>query len=335
MKPTPSSGRRALLAAIAAASLVPAGLGAREARAATGSNPIRYRTISIAGTDIFYREAGQPDAPALVLLHGYPSSSRMFEPILPLLAGQLRLIAPDYPGFGLSGTPSPASFAYTFDNLAGCMTAFVDALRLDAFNLYLHDYGGPVGLRIASEQPSRVRSLIIQNAVLHEEGLTDLWNIRRQFWHDRARHEPAIRAAMYSVKSGEARHVGGRQPADVINPDRWMDELAYLSRAGVDRLQLDLAFDYQSNVKLYPRWQHYMRTHRPDTLVLWGKHDPLFDERGALAILRDVPSAHLRLLDAGHFATFDVPDLIAQEISEFFSAQAARELTQIDHGGDA
>ncbi len=340
MSETVCTRRRTSLAAIAAAPVLAAGLGSRTAHATTSATTtldrlIRYRTVSVDGTEIFYREAGRPDAPALVLLHGYPSSSRMFEPILPILAGQLRLIAPDYPGFGLSATPSPAQFAYTFENLARCISGFVDALHLDSFSLYLHDYGGPVGLRLASAQPARVRSLIIQNAVLHEEGLTPLWGVRRQFWRDRARYEPTIREAMYAVRSGEARHVGGRQPADVFNPDRWMDELAYLSRPGIDRIQLDLAFDYQSNVASYPRWQQYLRSHQPETLVLWGVHDPLFDERGARAILREVPHAHLRFIDAGHFATFDVPDLIADEISQFFSAQAARELTHVEQRGDA
>jgi pimeloyl-ACP methyl ester carboxylesterase len=292
-------------------------LGAVSASPTDSAPTSWYRTVDVRGLKIFYREAGPQDAPVLLLLHGYPSSSRMFEPLLPLLAKDFRLIAPDYPGFGLSQAPDPSVWQYTFDRLAQTMVDFADALGLKRYSMYLQDYGGPIGFRMALSTPERVQALIIQNAVLHEEGLTAVWNLRRAYWAQRAQNEPKIREGMHSVQAGVARHIGGRANPDRFNPDLWMDELAFLKRPGMDAIQLDLVYDYQSNVRAYPKWQAYLRDRRPPTLVVWGIHDPIFSVDGAQAIAREQPDAEIRWLEAGHFAINDQPDAIAEYIRTF------------------
>ncbi len=287
--------------------------------------PIRYRTIDINGTCVFYREAGPPDGEVVLLLHGYPSSSRMFEPLLARLRDTKRLIAPDYPGFGLSAAPDRSSFSYTFETLARTLLAFIDALGLRRYAMYMQDYGGPVGLRLALARPERVQALIIQNAVLHEEGLTPIWDLRRGYWAKREEYESRVRDGMLSVQAGIARHVGGRAPVEYFDPDRWMDEIRFLERPGIANIQLDLVYDYQSNVAAYPKWQAYLREHRPPTLVVWGRHDPIFSVAGARAIGRELPTAELHVLEAGHFAINDVPDERAAHVRAF--------LTRVTHLG--
>jgi pimeloyl-ACP methyl ester carboxylesterase len=278
-----------------------------------------YNTANVNGTSIFYREAGPKEAPIVLLLHGYPSSSRMFEPLLQRLGKHYRLIAPDYPGFGLSQAPDRTEYEYTFEHLAQTMCQFTDVLGLRQYSLFIQDYGGPVGFRIALAHPERVRALIIQNAVVHEEGLTPAWNLRRAYWNNRAEYEAKIREGMVSVQAGIARHIGDRPNPERFNPDLWLDELALLKRPGMEAIQLDLAYDYQTNVNAYPHWQAYLRERRPDTLVLWGIHDPIFSVDGAHAIRREQPDAEVHLLEAGHFAIDDCPDEIAAHVRSFFT----------------
>lgn len=275
---------------------------------------ITYRTADVDGVKIFYREAGRSDAPVLLLLHGYPSSSRMFEPLFPHLAIHYRLIAPDYPGFGLSDAPDRSNYEYTFDHLATTMLRFVDVIGVRDYALYVQDYGGPVGFRLALARPDRIRALIIQNAVLHEEGLTSVWDLRRAYWAKRKEIEPRIREGLFSIQAGIARHVGGRQDVEHFNPDLWMDEIASLQRPGVADIQLDLIYDYQSNVRAYPRWQEYLRQRRPSVIVVWGVYDPIFAVAGAEAIRREQPEATIHLLEAGHFAINETPDEIAHHV---------------------
>jgi pimeloyl-ACP methyl ester carboxylesterase len=263
---------------------------------------IIYNYVKVDGLDIFYREAGPKDAPCILLLHGYPSSSRMFDPLLPLLNSKYHLIAPDYPGFGLSEAPSPASFAYTFDHLAKVIDDLTEVLGLSHYTLYLQDYGGPIGFRIAVEHPERVQALIVQNAVVHEEGLSPVWAPRRAYWANRAEYEPKIREGLLSVAAGVARHVGPRPNPERFNPDLWMDEIAFLKRPSEDVIQLDLIYDYQTNVAAYGKWQAYLRDQHPPTLVVWGKYDPIFTVDGANAFSREVTAAEIHILDAGHFA---------------------------------
>lgn len=277
-----------------------------------------YRTVAVDGVDIFYREAGPKDAPILLLLHGFPSSSRMFDPLIPFLADRYRLVAPDYPGFGHSDTPPPERFAYTFDHLAAVIDDFTRALGLDRYALFLQDYGGPVGFRLALAHPERVSALVIQNAVAHEEGLDDrLWAPRREYWRDRAGHEAAVRANFISAAATRLRHVGTSPHPERYDPDLWTDELAFLTRPGQERIQLDLFYDYRTNVASYPRWQAYLRRHRPPTLVVWGRYDPSFATAGAEAYGRDVPDAEIHLLDAGHFALDEAADEIAGYVRDF------------------
>jgi pimeloyl-ACP methyl ester carboxylesterase len=284
---------------------------------------MRYRSMAVDGLDIFYREAGPEDAPVILLLHGFPSSSRMYGTLMPLLAGHYRLIAPDYPGFGHSSAPPPDQFAYTFDHLADIIAHFVDALALHDYALFVQDYGGPVGFRLAQRWPDRVRALIVQNAVAHEEGLGPLWNTRRAFWQDRAAHEPALRANLLSFEATRLRHVGRSPHPERYDPDGWADEFAFLSRPGQSDIQTDLFYDYRTNVARYPQWQRYLREHRPPTLVLWGRYDPSFEVEGAHAYTRDVPQAEVHLLEGGHFVLDEACDEAAALMKRFLAAQWA------------
>jgi pimeloyl-ACP methyl ester carboxylesterase len=235
---------------------------------------VSYRTIEVDGLSIFYREAGPKDAPPLLLLHGFPSSSRMFEPLLTRLAGRLHMIAPDYPGFGHSDAPTPKAFSYTFDNIAAVMYRFTEALNLARYTLYMQDYGGPVGFRMALTRPDRVEALIVQNAVAHDEGLGAIWKTRRAFWADRATYEPALQANLLSLDTTRARQVGHDPNPDKYDPDLWTDEYAFLNTPGQLALQSDLFYDYRTNVAAYPTWQAWMRETQPRLLVIWGKYDP-------------------------------------------------------------
>ena len=279
---------------------------------------IHHRTTTVDGLTIFYREAGQPGDPVLVLLHGFPSSSVMFRDLIPGLADRFHVIAPDYPGFGRSDAPAPAQFAYTFDHLADVMKHFLNARGLSRYSLYLQDYGGPIGFRLAVAHPERVTALIVQNAVAHEPGLSDLWIPRRAFWANRAAGEAAVRANFLSLEATRQRHVGGSPDPERIDPDTWDLEYAFLSRPGMVDIQLGLFHDYQTNVASYPKWQAYLRAHRPPTLVVWGRHDLSFTVAGALAYGDDVPDAEVHLLDAGHFALDEAAPEITQLIRSFF-----------------
>ena len=218
-------------------------------------HPTFYRTTQVDGLSIFYREAGPKDAPTLLLLHGLPSSSRMFEPLFARLSDRYHLVAPDYPGFGHSDWPDPKKFAYTFDHCAEIMKHFTEALGLSHYTLYMQDYGGPVGFRMALADPDRVEALIVQNAVAHNEGLGALWKPRRAFWADRAAHEDTLRANLLSPHATRTRHVGSDPDVDRYDPDLWTDEFAFLSQPGQADIQSDMFYDYRTNVDAYPRWQ--------------------------------------------------------------------------------
>jgi pimeloyl-ACP methyl ester carboxylesterase len=285
-------------------------------------SPVYYRTVKVDGLSIFYREAGRPDAPSLLLLHGFPSSSRMYEPLLTRLAARFHLVAPDYPGFGHSDAPDPKSFSYTFDHLAKIMEHFSAAVGLKDYALYLQDYGGPVGFRLALAHPNRVNALIIQNAVAHEDGLGPLWQTRRKYWADRAPNEAALRENFLSLAATRQRHVGSNPNVETLNPDRWSDEFAFLSRPGQADIQSDLFYDYRTNVASYPAWQAWLKEHQPPTLVVWGKYDPSFQVAEAEAYRRDVPDAEIHILDAGHFALDDKPQEITALVRDFLERTA-------------
>jgi pimeloyl-ACP methyl ester carboxylesterase len=217
-------------------------------------NPTAYRTVSVEGLSIFYREAGPPDAPVLLLLHGLPSSSRMFEPLFARLSDRVRLIAPDYPGFGHSDWPDPKRFAYTFDRYARVMERFTEALGLSRCTLYMQDYGGPVGFRMVLAHPDRVEALIVQDAVAHNDGLGASWAARRAFWADRGANEATLRANLLSLEATRTRHVGTDPNPGRYDPDLWTDEFRFLGQPGQAEIQADLFYDYRTNVDAYPGW---------------------------------------------------------------------------------
>jgi pimeloyl-ACP methyl ester carboxylesterase len=279
--------------------------------------PTLYRTITVDGLSIFYREAGAKDAPPLLLLHGLPSSSRMFEPLFARLADRYRLIAPDYPGFGHSDWPDPKAFTYTFDRLAGIIAGFTEALGLQHYTLYMQDYGSPVGFRMALAHPDRIDGLIVQDAVAHNEGLGANWTTRRAFWADRKANEAALRSNLLSLATTRTRHVGSDPGVERYDPDLWTDEFAFLSQPGQADIQSDLFFDYRTNVEAYPRWQAWMRERQPRLLVIWGKYDLSFDLSEPEAYRRDVPDADVHVLAAGHFALDTAADEIAGLVRGF------------------
>ena len=281
----------------------------------------RYRTIDIDGLSIFYREAGPKDARPLLLLHGLPSSSRMFEPLLQRLSDRYRLIAPDYPGFGHSTWPDPKQFSYTFDRYAELMVHFIEALGLRRYSLYMQDYGGPVGFRMALSYPERIDALIVQNAVAHDEGLGDNWKARRAFWADRASNTTALQKNLLSLETTRARHVGTDPDVERYDPDLWSDEFAFLSQPGQAEIQTELFYDYRRNVESYPRWQAWLRAKQPRLLVLWGKYDPSFRATEPEAYQRDVPGAEVHMLDAGHFALDTAADEIAAHVARFLESR--------------
>jgi pimeloyl-ACP methyl ester carboxylesterase len=280
-------------------------------------NPTFYRTTQIENLSIFYREAGPKDAPTLLLLHGLPSSSRMFEPLLARLSDRYHLVAPDYPGFGHSDWPDRKAFGYTFDHCAEIMNRFTEALGLSRYTLYMQDYGGPIGFRMALTHPQRIEALIVQNAVAHNEGLGAIWKTRRAFWADRAGNESALRSNLLSLPTTRTRHVGNDPHMERYDPDLWTDEFAFLSQPGQADIQSDLFFDYRTNVDAYPKWQAWMREKQPRLLVIWGKYDPSFDLSEPEAYRRDVANAQVHILDAGHFALDTAADEIAALVRGF------------------
>jgi pimeloyl-ACP methyl ester carboxylesterase len=284
-------------------------------------HPTLYRTAKVDGLSIFYREAGPSDAPTFLLLHGFPSSSRMFESLFALLADRYHLVAPDYPGFGHSDWPDPKAFDYTFDHIASVMEDFTQSIGLSRYTLYMQDYGGPVGFRMALRHPERVEALIVQNAVAHNEGLGAIWKPRRAFWADRAANEASFRAGFLSLATTRTRHLGDDPNPELYDPDLWTDEFAFLSAPGQADIQTELFYDYRTNVESYPKWQAWMRERKPRLLVVWGKHDPSFDIGEPERYRKDVPDAEVHVLDAGHFALDTKADEIAALVSDFMQAQ--------------
>ena len=282
--------------------------------------PVVYRTVQVDGLSIFYREAGPKNAPTILFLHGLPSSSRMFQSLFTRLADNYHLVAPDYPGFGHSAWPDPRTFDYTFDRIASVMTDFTQALGLFNYTLYMQDYGGPVGFRMALVHPERVQALIVQDAVAHNEGLGANWVTRRAFWANRAANEEALRTNLLSLATTKTRHIGDDPNIELYDPDLWTDEYAFLSAPAQAQIQSDLFYDYRTNVEAYPRWQAWMQKTQPKLLVLWGKHDLSFDLGEPDRYRKDVPTAEIHVLDAGHFALDTKADEIAALVRQFMSS---------------
>jgi pimeloyl-ACP methyl ester carboxylesterase len=279
--------------------------------------PVAYRKVEVDGLSIFYREAGRKDAPTILLLHGLPSSSRMFEPLFARLSNRYHLIAPDYPGFGHSDWPDPRKFAYTFDHIASVTEHFTEALGLSKYTLYMQDYGGPVGFRLALAHPERVEALIVQDAVAHDTGLGPPWKTRREFWANREANDAALRKNLLSLETTRSRHVGNDPNVERHDPDLWTDEFAFLNQPGQADIQTDLFYDYRTNVTAYPTWQAWLRKTQPRLLVIWGKYEVSFDPSEPEAYRRDVPNAQVHIVDGGHFALDTAADEIAALVAAF------------------
>ncbi|HUA04164.1 MAG TPA: alpha/beta hydrolase [Solirubrobacteraceae bacterium] len=275
-----------------------------------------YRTIEVEGDEIFYREDGDPATATLLLLHGFPSSSAQYDGLMRRLAGSYHVIAPDYPGFGRS--PALAGTT-TFDRLAEVTDAFTEAKGLDRYALYMFDFGSPVGFRIATRHPERVQGLILQNGNAYEAGLGPGMQALEPYWNDRAGNEPAVRGFL-TLEATRSQYVDGVPDAASVNPDLWELDQRYIELPGRDQVMLDLLYDYQNNVTLYPTWQEYLRTYTPPALLPWGRNDAFFPPEGARAYLDDLPEAELHLLDTGHFATATHNDEIAALISAFLDS---------------
>ncbi|MCO1597456.1 alpha/beta hydrolase [Micromonospora sp. RHAY321] len=268
-----------------------------------GERVVHHRTATVEGRTVFYREAGDPQAPTIVLLHGFPTSSHMFRRLIVDLADSYHLIAPDHIGFGYSDAPPVTEFDYSFDNLTQVTLGLLDQLGLNRFALYIQDYGAPIGLRIAARQPHRVTALIVQSGNAYTEGFTPFWDVLFAHAKDRAANEAAVRRLLRpEATRWQYTHGVPTDRLDRLTPDTWALDQALLDRPGNNEVQLQLFYDYQFNLDAYPAFQDYLRTHRPPTLIVWGEHDEIFGADGARAYTRDVPDAELHLLDAGHFA---------------------------------
>jgi len=303
---------------LAAAAAIVAAHAVQAAAMESTSATTTYHRVTVDGVGIFYREAGANDAPTIVLLHGFPSSSREFDTLIPLLATRYHLIAPDFPGFGQSDAPPPSSYAYTFDQMAKTTNNLLEQLKIYKYTFFLHDYGGPVGFRIILAHPERLQALIVQNANAYKEGLGAKWAGIAEYWADPKAHREVF-DAFVSLAATEQRHTLGTSHRDRYNPDTWTDEYAHLSRPGQHEIQANLLYDYRTNVAAYPAWQAWLRERKPPTLVVWGRNDPSFIAAGAEAYRRDLPDAEIHLLDAGHFALDEKNDEIASLILEFLS----------------
>jgi pimeloyl-ACP methyl ester carboxylesterase len=281
---------------------------------------VAYRKVDVDGVGVFYREAGPKAAPAVLLLHGFPTAGHMFRDLIPQLADKLRLVAPDLPAFGQSDMPARGSFAYTFDNLASVIDRFTDKIGLAKYAVYVFDYGAPVGFRLAVKHPDRITAIVSQNGNAYEEGLSDGWNPIRAYWQEPS---PANRAALRKMLAPETtrwQYTFGVPDTAAVSPDGYTLDNFYLARPGADEIQLDLLGNYQTNVAMYPAFQSYFRTHKPKLLAMWGKNDPFFLPAGAEAFKRDIPTADVRFVDSGHFALETHATEIAAAIRGFVGA---------------
>ncbi len=277
----------------------------------------RYRSRHVGEVDVFYREAGPADAPVVLLLHGFPTASHMFRDLIPLLADRYRLIAPDLPGFGQTKAPPRGTFDYTFDRLADVIEGFTEALSLDRYALYIFDYGAPVGLRLAMRHPERVSAIISQNGNAYIDGFSDQWGPWEAYWRDASdANREACRPSLSPDTIRNWQYGTGADP-ELLSPDGYELDIAYMARPGAEDIQLDLIRDYRTNVALYPDFQAYFRAHRPPLLATWGRHDPAFIPAGAEAYKRDLPEAEVHLLDAGHFALETHAGEIAALVRDF------------------
>jgi pimeloyl-ACP methyl ester carboxylesterase len=280
-----------------------------------------YRTSQVDGTEIFYREGGDPADPTLLLLHGFPSSSAQYQQLMDRLEERYHVIAPDYPGFGQS---APLSGTTTFDRIADVIDGFTERMGLERFSLYMFDFGSPVGFRLATRHPERVQALVLQNGNAYEAGLGPKMQGLKPYWRDRSANEAAVRGVL-QLEATRSQYLDGVAHPTSVNPDLWELDQRYLELPGRDQVMLDLLYDYQNNVTLYPRWHDYLRANRPPALLAWGQNDEFFPPEGARAYLRELPDAELHFLDTGHFATATHSDELANLIAGFLETHVAEE----------
>jgi pimeloyl-ACP methyl ester carboxylesterase len=285
---------------------------------------VHYRYATVDGVKIFYREAGPADGPVVLLLHGFPTSSHMFRNLIPQLADRYRVIAPDYPGFGQSDAPDHKTFEYSFGHYADLVDKLTGQLGADRYAMYVMDYGAPVGYRLALKHPERVTGLIVQNGNAYEEGLTDFWNPIKAYWADGSAKNRDALSGLVSLETTKFQYTDGVRDLSRISPDNWVHDQALLDRPGNKDIQLDLLYDYRTNVPLYPKFQAFFRDRKPPTLIVWGKNDKIFPEVGAHPYLRDLPDAEMHILDTGHFALEDKLDTMAPLIRDFLDRKVAR-----------
>ncbi|HEX6052477.1 MAG TPA: alpha/beta hydrolase [Gemmatimonadaceae bacterium] len=282
--------------------------------------PVTYGTTDVAGLKIAYREAGHPASPKLVLLHGFPASSHQYRDLIRALADRFHVIAPDYPGFGHSDIPDPATYAYTFDGISEVIEKFLALKGFDRYGLYVQDYGGPVGFRIAGRNPAALEWLIIQNSNAYEVGFTAAWDgLRGALWVNRSEETERPLVGFLERETIRTIYLHGAQRPELVSPDNWESDVAFMQRPNAMRVNLDLFYDYRTNVPLYPVWQSFLRERQPKTLIFWGQQDIFFTAEGGEAYLADLPDAEMHRLDAGHFAVEDHLDYIARHIRQFYA----------------
>jgi pimeloyl-ACP methyl ester carboxylesterase len=283
---------------------------------------MKFNTATVEGLDVFYREAGDPRAPKLVLLHGFPASSHQYRNLIPALAGRFHVIAPDYPGFGNSSMPDPREFAYTFDRLSEITEGLLAKLGVTRFGLYVQDYGGPVGFRIVTRHPDWLEWLIVQNSNAYEVGFTSAWDgLRHAYWKGRTPETEKPLEAFLDPATIKQIYLHGHKRPELISPDNWNMDAALLARPGSRRIQLDLFYDYRTNVPLYPEWQAFLKQRQPKTLIFWGQQDLFFTREGGEAYLGDLPHAEMHRLDSGHFAVEDCGPYIAEKMLAFHTRE--------------
>jgi len=286
---------------------------------------VKYQHATVDGNKIFYREAGAKNAPAILLLHGFPTSSHMFRNLIPALADRYHVVAPDLPGFGFSDAPERKQFRYTFEQLAKVIEGFTETIGLKRFAIYVFDYGAPVGLRLAVAHPERIMAIISQNGNAYEEGLSEGWNPIQKYWHQPNAENRAALREFLKPETTQWQYLHGVQDATLVAPEAYQLDSALLARPGNDEIQLDLFLDYASNVALYPKFQEYFRTKRPPLLAVWGKNDPFFLPPGAEAFKRDNPNAEVHFFDTGHFALETHVQEIGRAINDFLGRKLTRE----------
>ena len=284
-------------------------------------NKTKYKFIEINGQQIFYREAGPKDAPTILLLHGFPTSSHMFRNLMQNLSDEFHMIAPDYPGYGNSSMPSVDEFEYTFDNMAEIVDKFVETLGIEKYSLYMMDYGAPVGYRLFSKHPERVQAFVVQNGNAYEEGLEEFWNPIKEWWNDKTFENEKKLHYLVAAETTKWQYTNGTRDPELISPDNWTIDQAKMDREGNVAIQLAMLYDYKTNPPLYPKWQENFRKYQPPTLIVWGKNDYIFPEAGAHPYKRDLKDVETYILDTGHFALEEDGDVIGERISKFFKAR--------------